>query len=97
MPEPDAGLSLWCRLPGPTSASVAQAARTAGIPLASGPRFGVDGGHASRIRLTFSAPPEHLERAVARLAAAIHDAGSRADDGRYGDRYGDRYGEPRVV
>jgi DNA-binding transcriptional MocR family regulator len=104
VPEPDAGLSLWCRLPGPTSASVAQAARTAGIPLASGPRFGVDGGHASRIRLTFSAPPEHLERAVGRLAAAIPGAGSRADDGidgsdggSDGERYPDRYGEPRVV
>ncbi|HEX2810557.1 MAG TPA: PLP-dependent aminotransferase family protein [Kineosporiaceae bacterium] len=93
VPDPQAGLSLWCRLPSPSGVGVAQAARAAGIPLAAGPRFGVDGGHTSRIRLTFSAPPAQLERSVGRLAAALRDARAGTDDGRYGDGRA----EPRVV
>lgn len=71
-PDPEAGLSLWIRLPDPASVAISLAARGAGLVLAPGQRFGVDGGFAGRIRLTFSAPPEQLEDAVHRLAAAVH-------------------------
>jgi DNA-binding transcriptional MocR family regulator len=74
LPVPQAGLSVWCRLPTPSTVAVTQAARAVGITLASGPRFGVDGGFASRIRLTYSAPPAQLESAARRLAAAVRAA-----------------------
>jgi DNA-binding transcriptional MocR family regulator len=72
---PQAGLSLWCRLPEPTGAGIAQAARAGGIVLAAGSRFGVDGGFAGRMRLTFSAPVDQLVAAVRRLAVAVREAG----------------------
>jgi DNA-binding transcriptional MocR family regulator len=80
-PTPQAGLFLWCRLPGPISSAVTQAARSAGIVLAAGPRFGVDGGHATRLRLTFSAPADALTEAVTRLAGAVRGISDGAGAG----------------
>lgn len=90
VPEPQAGLFLWCRLPGPTGTAVSQAARDAGITLPTGSRFGVDGGFGSRVRLTFSAPADQLRTATRRLAEAV-----RAADGSGGDLVGS--GESRIV
>jgi DNA-binding transcriptional MocR family regulator len=73
-PDPMAGLSLWCRLPGPIGGQVVQAAHGAGIALAAGSRFGVQGGHPARVRLTFSAPPAQLDEAVTRLARAVRSS-----------------------
>jgi DNA-binding transcriptional MocR family regulator len=77
-PLPDAGLSLWCRLPAPAGSAVSLAARGAGVALPAGARFGVEGGFEGRIRLTFSSPPAVLDDAVRRLAAALSGHGGAA-------------------
>jgi DNA-binding transcriptional MocR family regulator len=68
VPLPPGGLVLWCRLPTPSSTAFAAAARSVGVVLTPGPRFGVDGAFESRLRLPFSRPLPELEAAVARLA-----------------------------
>jgi DNA-binding transcriptional MocR family regulator len=79
VPLPDGGLVLWCRLPadspagtaGPVSSTaVAAAARTVGVVLTPGPRFSVDGGLDTRLRIPFSRPAEQLVAAVDLLARA---------------------------
>jgi DNA-binding transcriptional MocR family regulator len=67
-PMPPGGLFLWCRLPTPSSTALAAAARSVGVVLTPGPRFGVDGAFESRLRLPFSRPLPELEAAVARIA-----------------------------
>jgi DNA-binding transcriptional MocR family regulator len=67
-PIPPGGLFLWCRLPAASSSAFAAAARSVGVVLTPGPRFGVDGAFESRLRLPFSRPVPELEAAVARLA-----------------------------
>jgi DNA-binding transcriptional MocR family regulator len=67
-PVPAGGLVLWCRLPTPSSSALAAAARSAGVVLIPGPRFGVDGAFEARLRLPFSRPLPEMEAAVARLA-----------------------------
>jgi DNA-binding transcriptional MocR family regulator len=67
-PVPAGGLVLWCRLPTPSSSALAAAARSVGVVLIPGPRFGVDGAFESRLRLPFSRPLPEMEAAVARLA-----------------------------
>jgi len=100
---PQAGLSLWFRLPGRTSVAISQAARAVGMTLPAGQRFGVDGGFPARLRLTFSAPPDQLEDAVRRLAGAVHalaDGPEGADTADTADRIDRRHpaeGLDRVV
>ena len=67
---PAGGLVLWCRLPVPSSSAFAAAARSVGVVVTPGPRFGVDGAFESRLRLPFSRPLPELEAAVSRLAPA---------------------------
>ena len=67
-PTPPGGLFLWCGLPTPSSTALAAAARSVGVVLTPGPRFGVDGAFESRLRLPFSRPLPELEAAVARIA-----------------------------
>ena len=55
-PMPAGGLFLWCRLPTPASSALAAAARSAGVVLTPGPRFGAGGAFEARIRLPFSTP-----------------------------------------
>jgi DNA-binding transcriptional MocR family regulator len=76
--RPAGGMSVWAELPPGTSAS-ALAARAVehGVRVASGPRFGPDGGFEQRLRLPFTQPPERLAEAVRRLAAASDAIGSR--------------------
>ncbi|WP_328972112.1 aminotransferase-like domain-containing protein [Streptomyces sp. NBC_00239] len=67
---PDGGLVLWLRLTG-TRADVAVArARAAGIELAPGPRYAVDGTLAHYLRVPFTPPPAALDRIAATLATA---------------------------
>lgn len=70
VPEPDGGLVLWCQLPEPRSTALTQAAGALGVTLAAGPRFGVDGGFESRLRLPFSRPIGELDAALDRVAQA---------------------------
>ncbi len=57
---PEGGLSLWCKLPQPRSSQVTSAARTLGITLTAGPRFGLDGAFEARLRIPFARPAEDL-------------------------------------
>ncbi len=67
-PLPDGGLALWVRLPTPRSSALAASARALGLGLTAGPRFGVDGGFETRLRLPFTASPAGLREAVRLLA-----------------------------
>jgi DNA-binding transcriptional MocR family regulator len=78
MPEwtfrvPAGGVMLWAELDGPISTALAQAAEGAGVRLAPGPRFGLDGTLERFLRLPFSLPPAELAEAVRRIASARRD------------------------
>jgi len=70
VPDVDGGMSLWVDLPAPLSAPLVMDARSSGLLLSAGPRFGVDGGHERRLRIPFTAPARDLERAAAILEAS---------------------------
>jgi hypothetical protein len=76
-PAPEGGMVLWCTLPTPSSSALAAAARVAGVTVTPGPRFAVDGGLESRLRIPFSRPEPELRAAVALLAQAW-DGGAAA-------------------
>ena len=67
---PAGGLSVWCRLPAPSSTALAALAPEYGIRLAAGPRFGIGGAFERHLRVPFTLPPEKLEAAVLGLRAA---------------------------
>ena len=70
VPEPDGGLSLWCRLPAARSSELVTSARALGLTLHAGPRYGIEGAFESRLRLPFTRPAEHLTAAVGLLERA---------------------------
>lgn len=67
---PSGGLSLWCELPAPASSALVRRALDHDVLLAPGPSFAPEGGLDRFLRIPFTAPPDVLERAVARLADA---------------------------
>jgi DNA-binding transcriptional MocR family regulator len=69
---PSGGQVLWCALPGPWSASLADAAADRGLRITPGSRFSADGTLESSLRLPYTRPAEELEEAVGRLADAWH-------------------------
>lgn len=76
---PRGGLTLWCHLDAPVSTSLAAAADAHGLRLAAGPRFGTGRAFDDRLRIPFTHPPDILDRAFDRLAAAArHAAPARA-------------------
>ena len=70
LPEPDGGLTLWVNLGAPVSSQLALAARSEGLVIAAGPRFGMNGVFERFLRVPYSHPPELIDRAVEALAAA---------------------------
>jgi len=70
---PAGGVMLWAELDEPISTALAHAAEGAGVRLAPGPRFGLDGTLERYLRLPFSLPPAELAEAVRRIAAARRD------------------------
>lgn len=68
VPVPDGGVSLWVGLDAPRSGSLVLAARREGVLLSAGPRFSVDGGYESYLRVPFTAPAGQMRDAVAVLA-----------------------------
>ncbi|RDV08511.1 PLP-dependent aminotransferase family protein [Arthrobacter sp. RT-1] len=68
--QPAGGLSVWCRLPEPSSTALAVIAPDFGIRLAAGPRFGIGGAFERNLRVPFTLPPDRLETAVLALRAA---------------------------
>ncbi|SER07818.1 MocR-like transcription factor YczR [Microlunatus flavus] len=75
VPTPGGGFTLWVGLPGETSSRLAAAAERHDLLLSAGPRFFPDGGGERHLRLPFTAPRQHLEEAVERLARAWADVG----------------------
>jgi DNA-binding transcriptional MocR family regulator len=76
---PPGGLCLWVELPeGVSGSALAVRALQHGVRVAPGARFGPDGGFERRLRLPFTLPPEQLEEAVRRLAAAQDSLGRPA-------------------
>ncbi|WP_331272289.1 MocR-like transcription factor YczR [Motilibacter aurantiacus] len=65
---PRGGMSLWVGLDAPGSTALAAAAPEAGLRVAPGPRFGIDGAFDRFVRLPFTAPEPVLVDAVDRLA-----------------------------
>ncbi|MBT0770509.1 PLP-dependent aminotransferase family protein [Kineosporia sp. J2-2] len=84
LPLPEGGLSLWCHLPEPRSSHMAAAARSLGVWVTPGPRFGLDGAFEARIRLPFARPVPDLVAMADVLARAWHSRGRAApfDDDR---------------
>lgn len=70
IPHPAGGLTTWVNLGAAVSSQLTIAARTEGLLLAAGPRFGIDGAFERFLRLPFSYPAEQTDRAVAALSAA---------------------------
>jgi DNA-binding transcriptional MocR family regulator len=68
-PEPSGGLSLWVKIPA-AAESFAEDALRHGVAVATPGALSSSGVHGDRIRLSFAGPPEELEEAVSRLAAA---------------------------
>ncbi len=67
---PTGGLSLWARIDGPHASELEMAAERHRLRLAAGPRFSVDGTLERFMRLPYTLPPDLLEPAIVRLAAA---------------------------
>ncbi|MEU1724991.1 PLP-dependent aminotransferase family protein [Nonomuraea sp. NPDC005692] len=67
---PRGGGTLWVRLNGDTSTTLADAAVSHGVRLAPGPWFGLEGTLEGYLRLPFTLPPETVADAVARIARA---------------------------
>lgn len=65
---PAGGLCLWCRLPVPAASSLVAAAEHAGLAIAPGPIFGVDGGLERFVRIPYARPEAELVAAVDILA-----------------------------
>lgn len=74
--SPKGGLSLWVALPRSAAPLVAEA-QQAGVILAPGSRFGVDGAFERFVRLPYCLPAPELEAAVDILAAAWAQVGDR--------------------
>ena len=70
MPLPAGGLTAWVNLGAPVSSQLTLAARSEGLQIAAGPRFGTDGAFERFLRIPFSYPADETERAVDALATA---------------------------
>lgn len=73
---PGGGLSLWCELPDDRAHSSDLVPYAAGrdVIIVPGPAFAPEGGLDRFLRVPFTAPPEVLEDAIARIAVAWRDA-----------------------
>ena len=68
---PEGGLSLWVRLPGGASSrDLAMRAARHGVAVAPGSVHAPEGTYGDHLRLTSGHPPDVLEQAIHRLAAA---------------------------
>ena len=79
----DSYVGAWVNLGAPVSSQLALAARTEGLVIGAGPRFGLDGVFERFLRIPFGMPADQLDRGVDALAAAWHSVarrGIRLDD-----------------
>lgn len=66
----DGGIATWINLGAPVSSQLALAARTHGLLIAAGPRFGIDGAFERFLRLPICQPVAETEAAVQALRLA---------------------------
>jgi len=80
---PEGGLTLWLRMPHGSATQLAADVEAAGVHVAPGPVFSVEGGSDAWLRLPFAKPEAQLVQAVERLAdawrASTPEARSRRD------------------
>lgn len=72
MPHVAGGIAAWVNIGLPISSQLVLAARTEGLVIAAGSRFGVEGLFERFLRIPFTYPPETIDRGVTALAAAWH-------------------------
>ncbi|HKH08292.1 MAG TPA: PLP-dependent aminotransferase family protein, partial [Agromyces sp.] len=70
VPHVDGGIVTWVGLGAPVSSQLALAARSHGLIIAAGPRFGIDGAFERFLRLPICYPAETTDAAVQALARA---------------------------
>ncbi|WP_438853746.1 MocR-like transcription factor YczR [Agromyces sp. M3QZ16-3] len=70
VPHVDGGIATWVGLGAPVSSQLALAARTEGLIVAAGPRFGIDGAFERFLRLPICYDAETTDAAVQALARA---------------------------
>lgn len=75
---PRGGLSLWLQLPHGSATRLAADVEPAGVLLAPGPVFSVEGGLDHWLRIPYAKPEEQLVQAVERIAAVAPTAPSEA-------------------
>ncbi|RQP12844.1 MAG: PLP-dependent aminotransferase family protein [Microbacteriaceae bacterium] len=83
MPHVEGGIVAWVNIGAPVSSQLALAARTEGLVIGAGPRFGLDGVFERFLRIPFGMPADQLDRGVEALAAAWNSVtrrGIRLDD-----------------
>ena len=78
VPHVAGGLTTWVNLGAPVSSQLTLAARTEGLQIAAGPRFGIDGAFERFLRIPISYPEAETVRAVDALAAAWKNVGRHA-------------------
>ncbi|TQM58606.1 MocR-like transcription factor YczR [Humibacillus xanthopallidus] len=67
---PGGGLNLWCELPHDRGDDLARVAESAGVRLARGGQFGVEGGLGRFVRVPFCVAPDQADEVGRRLAEA---------------------------
>jgi len=70
IPRVSGGLTAWINLGAPVSSQLTLAARSHGLLLAAGPRFGIDGAFERFIRIPFTHPTDETDRAISALSSA---------------------------
>jgi DNA-binding transcriptional MocR family regulator len=78
VPRVAGGLVTWVNLGAPVSSQLTLAARTEGLQIAAGPRFGIDGEFERFLRIPISYPEADTVRAVDALAAAWRNVAKHA-------------------
>lgn len=77
VPAPPGGFMLWAEMPRPEASALAAMARSLGLRITPGPRFGVNGAFERFVRLPFTLPEAEIDRAVDRLVLAEANLRSR--------------------
>ena len=75
VPRVAGGLTTWVNLGAPVSSQLTLAARTEGLQIAAGPRFGIDGAFERFLRIPISYSEADTVRAVDALSAAWKNVG----------------------
>ncbi|GAA1779804.1 PLP-dependent aminotransferase family protein [Leucobacter iarius] len=73
VPPTPGGIATWVDLGAPLSSRLALAARSRGLVVPAGPRFGIDGAYEGRLRLPLCGDPDELRAAVGILADSWGD------------------------